>query len=427
MACARVRVSRRAVVMTLLLAATAVVDAGSAAAEVLVGVARERFVLPRWVPLAGYSRRGGTASTSSHDPVGARALIVQDGETTAVLISCDLLIVDERLFEAVRSRLTAQGLPGPLIVLLAATHTHAGPGAYGTRFVEKLSMGHFDPAVFEGIVQAATQAALRAYVARAPVRIVHVTGTTDGLVRNRVTPDGLVDPELVVVGFYRAEARDPFAVLVNFSAHPTTLGSWNVQLSADYPGVVVREIERRFPGSIGLFAAGAVADQGPVKSGDAFEPAERLGGALARQAAWLLREARPEPPLAVRARQATMALPPAKVRLGRLTLPRWLGRRLVDDDATLSVLAVGTTVFVGVPCDLEASLGMRLKQAAQGTGWNPVLVGFASDYIGYCVSEALYEARGYESSMAFNGPRAGELITEGLLQLLAGLGAGGES
>jgi len=169
---------------------------------------------------------------------------------------------------------------------------------------------------------------------------------------------------------------------------------------------------------MGVFFAGAVADQAPVKSGSAFEPSDRLGGTLAQQAAALLHDARPEPPADVRAHQEQLALPPARVRVGGVTLPRWLGRRFVDDEATLSVLAIGPTVFVGVPCDLDASLGRRLKQAAQAIGRNPVLVGFASDYIGYCVPEALYRAKQYESSMAFNGPRAGELVVERLIEML---------
>ena len=414
----RAPASRRAVVTALVLTIVWAMDTGGAAAEVLAGAAHEPFTLPTQVPLAGYSRRGGKPSTGSHDPVGVRALVVQDGDALAALISCDLLVVDERLFEAVRSRLRAQGLPESLTLLLAATHPPSGPGAYGTRFLEQLSMGHFDPVVFEAIVQAAAQAVLRAYAARAPVRIAYAAGSTEGLVQNRVTPDGAVDPELVVVGFYRPEAREPFAVLVNFAAHPTTLGSWNMQLSADYPGVVVRELEHRVPGSTGFFFVGAVADQGPVKSGSAFEPSERIGGTLAQQAAALLRDARPEPPPAVRAHQAQLALPPARVRVGGFTLPRWLGRRFVDDEATLSVLAVGPTVFIGVPCDLDASLGLRLKQATRAIGWKPVLVGFASDYIGYCVSETLYESQGYESSLAFNGPKAGERIVEELTRML---------
>jgi len=47
-----------------------------------------------------------------------------------------------------------------------------------------------------------------------------------------------------------------------------------------------------------------------------------------------------------------------------------------------------------------------------------MIVGFASDYIGYCVPERAYGARQYESGMAFNGPKTGTLIVERLVQML---------
>ena len=46
------------------------------------------------------------------------------------------------------------------------------------------------------------------------------------------------------------------------------------------------------------------------------------------------------------------------------------------------------------------------------------MIGFASDYIGYCVPEALYRQKQYESSMAFNGPKAGEQVVNQLIRML---------
>jgi hypothetical protein len=256
--------------------------------------------------------------------------------------------------------------------------------------------------------------------------VVYRTVETEGLIRNRVEADGLTDPELIVSAFYRWSETQPFAVLVNFSAHPTTLGAWNMYLSADYPGVVTREVEQCFPATTCLFFAGAVGDQAPVKSGEAFERAEWIGVRLARQVAALLGEVNPESPEVVSITQEQMRLPPAELRIGRFTFPRWLGRRLVDDDASLSVLSVGAQVFVAVPCDLTASLGATLKQSARARGFNPMIIGFANDYIGYCVPAALYEAKQYESSMAFNGPKAGELVVSRLVQMLDRVARAGE-
>jgi hypothetical protein len=385
-------------------------------------VAQEQFVLPRWVPLAGYSRRKGKSAVGTHDPVGVRALVIQDPDTVAALVSCDLLIVDEHLFEAVRERLLAQGFPQEGVVILAATHTHSGPGGYGTRFFEKLSMGHFDRDVFEAVVRAISRAVIRARAARAPVRLASLAAQVDALVTNRMDPQGVAEGELLVTALYHATARTPRAVLVNFSAHPTTLGAWNMQLSADYPGVVVRELERRVPGAMALFFSGAVGDQAPVKAGADFASAEHLGVVLAQRVEPLLRQARPATPPAVSAFQEQLPLPPVRVRLGsRFTLPRWLGRQFVDDEATLSLLAVGKAVFLGVPCDLTAGLGQELKAAARSRGLDPMVIGFASDYIGYCLPEALYDSKAYEASLALNGPMTGELVVGRMKELVAQL------
>jgi hypothetical protein len=195
-----------------------------------------------------------------------------------------------------------------------------------------------------------------------------------------------------------------------------------MELSADYPGVAVDAVERRVNGSMGFFLAGAMGDQAPVKSGGGFESAARIGEALAQRVATLLETARPTTPRATRAAQELMALPPARIRLGsRWTLPGWLGKRLVDDDARLSIVAIGATAFIGVPCDLSAELGRQLKAAARARALDPVIVGFASDYLGYCMPRTLYESRAYESLMALNGPDTGELVVSRLIRMLDAL------
>ncbi len=387
----------------------------TASAAVLGGAARAALKLPAGVPLAGYSRRHGKPSTGMHDPVSARALVLKDGGTTAALVSCDLLMIDEQLFETVRRRLIADGAPEDLFLLLAATHTHSGPGAYGRRFAEKISMGHYNPRVAECIVEAIAAAVRDASQRLVPVSVGYAAVPTEGLVLNRVKDDGPVDNELVVAAFYPTGRTAPLAVLVNFAAHPTTLGAWNMELSADYPGVIAREIEGQMPGTVCMFLAGSVADQGPAKSGEGFARAEALGAPLAGQVKAVLKDLRPSVPEKVSGAQRRMPLPPARVRLTSwLRLPRWLARALVDDDATLSRLTIGSVVLLGAPCDLSAALGQRLKEVARAEGLDPVVVGFACDYIGYCVPESLYREREYEASMAFNGPKAGELVTEEL-------------
>lgn len=410
----------RVIVAGLLLAAACCPDA-QAKDAVLAGAAKLELTPPVSVPLAGYSRRHGKRATGVHDPLFVRAVVLQDADTAVALVSCDLLIIDEALFEVVRRKI-GPGLNGrPLTLLLAATHTHSGPGAYGRKFLEKLSMGHFDPRVFDFLAGRIAEAVMAAASDLQPASLRATTGSAMGLVVNRMEANGPVDAELTVVSF-ETPARKPLAILVNFAAHPTTLGAWNMALSADYPGVLTREVEARHPSAVCLFLAGAVGDQAPVKQGEGFAPPEWLGGELAREALALLDSALRESSASVEVEQRFVPLAPAQLRLGWLRLPSWLGQSLVDDDATLTVVGVGPVVVFGVPCDLTAELGFAVKRAARRHERHPVIAGFANDYIGYCLPEQAYRARTYESSMAFNGPHTGEQVVEELTRMLNEVG-----
>ena len=111
-----------------------------------------------------------------------------------------------------------------------------------------------------------------------------------------------------------------------------------------------------------------------------------------------------------------------RVRVGSFRLFDWLSRRLADDDATLSVIAIDRLVLFGVPCDLAASLGGRLKAAARQADLDPLIAGFADDYIGYCLPAETYNSGSYEASKAFNGPDTGEQITDELVGMLDEMG-----
>ena len=394
---------------TLVVALVMALSARAEAGQLVAGTASRELTPSVRTPLAGYSRRHGTLSTGTHDPLFVRAVVVQDGEQGLALVSCDLLIIDELLFDAVRRRVAQASPRAPLTILLAATHTHSGPGAYGRKLLEKVSMGHYDQRVFDELASRIAETIVAASADLQPVSVRYASGPAAGAVRNRMREDGVVDDELTVVALDRA-GHQPAAILAGFAAHPTTLGAKNLQLSADYPGVLVRRLQEAHPSATVLFFPGAVGDQGPVKRGEGFEPADRLGALLAQDADALLAKPASGSDGGLRVRQRVMPLPPAKVRLGPVTLPRFIGRSLVDDDATLTVAAVGPVLFMGVPCDLSAELGLELKRYAKEKGFQPVVVGFSNDYVGYCMPSRLYADNSYEASMAFNGPMTGEQI-----------------
>jgi len=407
--------------LRLLAAGMLAVCAQADAAQIVAGTSERELTPSVKTPLAGYSRRHGKPATGVHDPLFVRAVVIQDGEQAFALVSCDLLIIDERLFDAVRQRLDQTPAGTSLTVLLAATHTHSGPGAYGRKFLEQVSMGHYDQRVFEELVARITETIRAASERLQPVSVRYAGAPVEDAVLNRMTKDGPVDDELGVVALERAD-HQPVAILVSFAAHPTTLGSKNMELSADYPGVLVRRLQAAHPSAAVLFLPGAAGDQGPVKRGEGFEATERLGTLLAQRAEALLAQPGSPPPAGsstgatdgVRAIQRVVPLAPARLRIGGWTAPRVIGRSLVDDDATLTVARAGPVMFLGVPCDFSAELGLELKRYAADKGFQPVVVGFSNDYVGYCLPSRLYTDKSYESSMAFNGPMTGEQLVREL-------------
>jgi len=385
----------------------------AAHAELSAGVAKRDLTPPHRVPMAGYSRRHGQLSTGVHDAPQVRALVLSDKDATVALASCDLLIIDERLFRAIDQRVHAASAT-PITLIVAATHTHSGPGAFGQKFLEKISMGHYDPAVFEFLASRIAETILAASQQRQPVTIRAGTVATTGLIKNRVAEGGPVDSELTLFAAIDGQGK-PVAIVANFSAHPTTLGASNMQLSADYPGVLTRLVEEHAPGAVCLFTAGSVGDQAPIKHGTMFETSEAMGQSLAAEVIGWLDHPSTQPGQAdLAARQQTMRLAPARVRLGRVTLPSAIGGLLVDDDADLSAVRIGDVLWMGVPCDFSAELGLTLKAFAREAGYQPMIIGFANDYIGYCLPERLYRSGAYEALMAFNGPRTGEDLLDAL-------------
>ena len=88
------------------------------------GIAR-REITPFWgVELTGWGYYIERRWQRIHDPLYTTALVVNDGEQTAVLITLDLMLIDEAFTRRTRELITAAtGIPGSAI-LLTCSHSH---------------------------------------------------------------------------------------------------------------------------------------------------------------------------------------------------------------------------------------------------------------------------------------------------------------
>lgn len=195
--------------------------------------------------MSGFVARSSGA-TGVHDPITVRALCLDD---TAV-VTVDVVGLHEDFCAAVARRVS---LP-EANVRVHATHTHGGPASMPGRLG-----GPVDPVWLERLESACVAAVEDALASRRPARLLAGYGAEVDVARNRRRPDGPVDHSLPVVQVVDLQEH-VIAVLTSYACHPVVLGADNTLLTADYPGLVRRVIEQRFPGSVALFLTGCAGD-----------------------------------------------------------------------------------------------------------------------------------------------------------------------
>jgi neutral ceramidase len=462
--------------------------------------------------LTGYVLREGN-SVGVHDPLYARALVLDDGVCRAAVIVCDTLALDRCFVTSARASIQeATGIPGQN-VMIASTHTHSGPATIFLR-----DCGEVDEVWLATLRQRLVEVSQRALSRLQGARVGYGSGRVDmdvqgqtapgspveldpGVPRrendrahrlaalrrrfdevsqavnsrlresrlgsrgreivvaqNRVVGGGPIDPELGVLRI-EDERGKTIAVLVNYACHPTCLGYRNHLISADYPGYVVKAIQRK-TGAMAMFITGAGGDVGPSAEGS-FARAEALGSALATRALRTLDgiavDGRAnlavagetlelpfqDPPstegmqqfiaenrrLLSEAQRASRPLA-AKVHRAMLGWAEAVLSMLSDGQvprsvpAEVQVMCLGDIALVGVPGELFVDLGLAIKR---GSGAAQVFIcGYANDDIGYIPARQAYSEGGYETDEAFMyygypaalDPQAGEQLLETAVRLI---------
>ena len=222
------------------------------------------------------------------DDVEVGAMVLICGEERIALVSVDACGVEKSLIDTYAAAVTqATGIPSKNVVI-SATHSHTGGLLVpkNEMFAADDAMTHSYAAfVGERVVEAVVAAladvkpARMGYiVGQAPARVAYIRrykmkdGTTMTCPPindpNIDHPIGTLDQRVNVLRFDREDA--PTILLVNYGLHADTVNGELV--SADWPGVMRRTLEKTLDGVQTLFMNGAEGDVGStnvyVKPGD---------------------------------------------------------------------------------------------------------------------------------------------------------------
>ncbi|HOL22202.1 MAG TPA: hypothetical protein PLQ41_05045 [bacterium] len=283
---------------------------------------------------AGIAKSDITTTAESakiHDPLYAKALVLEDGETYLVIISMDttaiggrrisanmLYDVGEEFLPSLREKIqTELDIPGSN-VLVNASHTHP-PGRLLCSDDEQVKR------VFDAVK--------RAFHSRVEVMVGSGTGYEDRISINRTLrlkngrhwtirhaypspPDeevkelGPVDNGIGIVRIDRIDGK-PLAIIYNFACHPLS-GVPGGYISAYFPGFASKVIEETLgDGAMAIFLQGAGGDVCDILYKDVHHPrnTEQFGTMLGLSTLKALREIKTEKGIDLKVLSETIKLP----------------------------------------------------------------------------------------------------------------------
>jgi len=461
-----------AVVLSLIFPAGAAVAAEPAAG--LRAGAAAVDITPQKFPVNMPGGFNANLAEGAHDPLHARALVLEHGDCALALVVVDSLGVGRELADEAKKLAAERCGLTPEKILLAATHTHSGPSAGADGYREIL---------VEGIVQAI----VRAHEALRPAAIGHAAHALPEEVFNRrwylkpgkmplnpfgeldqvkmnpgTSPDvldrpaGPTDPDVTILSVQEPRTHKPIALFANYSLHYVG-ATPRALVSADYFGEFARLMPSRVRGGeefVAMMANGTSGDINNIPflvTRPPREPFEqiRIIASKAADAAWFARNTieahRADAPLGMLQREVSLRLrrPTAEQveraravlaitdEAERAKLPNLAenyARRTIsmaEGDETVNVLVqalrIGDFAICAIPFETFAEIGLELKRRSPFP--RTMVIGIANGSYGYLPTPEQHRLGGYETWLGTCRVQedASVILSGQLLEMLAEL------
>ena len=398
-----------------------------------IGMAAVELTPPANVPLEGFEVRK-TGSRGIHDPLFAKALVVDDGKNRVAWLIADLIGIPAEVTAQVRAAVSPRIKVPPDHIMLSATHTHGGPGVRPAPAIEADHAAHAKwLAAFPGKLQQAFEAAaarlepMEVSFGRGICstmqhnRRFHMKDGTVKMVWDNPKPEdvawlGPVDPGVQVLAFKSGGRLR--GVLVQFACHATAVTGDNYHITADWPGVTGREIKAA-TGTPDLWMAvaqGCCGNITPAPPRGTFELCEVKGKQVAEVVMQALGRVEPVRGETVAAVRIPVSLPRKKPGLDPAPTGEFR-------ESEVQALRLGDIAVVGLPGECFVEMGLEIKAHSPFRG---TFVGsYSADYddagLGYIPVAWEYNG-GYEVTASGVGPGAHAILFAAAREALGRVG-----
>jgi hypothetical protein len=440
-------------------------------------------ITPKLFPLNMPGGFSANLAESAHDPLHARALVLDDGATTLAIVVVDNLGVAPETIEEAKARAAKQCGIALDKMLVSSTHTHSAPAsnsktgpepavAYRKVLVagiaESIARAHaaLRPAAVGAAVQPLPEEVFcRRWFLKPGKMTPNPFGRMDQVRTNPGTspdmidrPAGPTDPDITILSVQDAKSGKPLALLANYSLHYVG-ATPKAMVSADYYGEFARLLQARVgdDGFVAMMSNGTSGDINNIPflvSRPPRKPFEQIQivAQKAADAAWRARASiaahRPDARLGMIQRQITLkvrrptpeqiaeakAVLAVKDQAARDKLPRLAdayARRvlgLAEGPETLTVpvqaLRIGDLAVCTLPFEAFAEIGLNLKKRSPFP--RTMVIGLANGSNGYLPTPEQHKLGGYETWLGTNRVQedASLILTSNLLEMLTELRKG---
>jgi hypothetical protein len=376
-----------------------------------VGTAKRDITPPSPVYLGGYGFGGSRKSNGVLAPIYVRAFVISDGTHTVVFADNET----QGSFAAYKkgpwghtdSRKTVEFVTAGLIpadhIVINSCHSHAGPDTSGV-------FGGLPNSYLAYIKDQTVGAIIDAWQAMRPAQLLVGAVNAGEYLHSQFSepPNDQVDQELRVL--VAADPADPTkvqGVMINYAAHATIMGSDNLKVSSDWPGVAATKVEH----ALGIETAVVmVADVGRTQPNgeEGADQYQELDDYASKITAKILA-----------AVGATEPVSGTDIAANQLFIREGYNNRFIDsaillgavsrsgkppwtDDTTVpttvgtvvSTLQVGDLFFAAMPGEGYPEIFFELQQRVQAH--KRFIFGLANDQLGYLIAPQ----EGYEQVAA---------------------------
>ncbi len=395
--------------------------------QLQIGWSRINLLPPFTTPIAIDAHRGGKHFEGVHDSIYVRAFVFKKGEQKIAYISADLLIIPPSVTKMFDTILKKQGFDQSNI-FFTATHTHTGIGGWYNSYVGKIFAGKYDERVPEFIAITISKAIVDAEKKCSAAKIGYAEFPTQQLVFNRLITQmahlpkslGEVDSLLRVVKIEKEKGEK--AAIITFAAHNTVFHENLMNLSADWCGLFMKQLNESGKMNFASFSAGAVGSMGPFEFTKEQEAeAKYMADGVAKIVLQNFDSIKTESVSTMNMIHLPLYLREPNLRVTENIVVRpWLFKKLFGDEKTfINTFQIGNIFFAGMPCDFSGELVNEIDSAADIKNLKLIVTSFNGGYIGYITDSRRYFLNTYETRvMGWFGNNNGDYLSEVVVRLM---------